>query len=312
LGDLLCAIPAMRALRRAVPDGRLTLIAMPETADRMNRFGDLVDDVVAFPGHPRLPERQPNWSAIPGFYAAMRSHHFDLAVQLHGSGEIVNPIVAAFDPARILAYRPANGDAVGPGTFLEWREAEREADRWLRLLRSAGFAVDGLGLEFPVLDRDRRELAAVTGDLVGRRYAVIHPGATAPERRWATSAWARLADGLARLGLTVVLTGTTGERALSADIGRRMASPFVDLTGATSLGALAALIDGAALVGCPDTGVSHLAAALGVPSIVVFRSTDPARWAPADARIHRVLRDPDPVVALAEAGQLIAIGRRAA
>jgi ADP-heptose:LPS heptosyltransferase len=64
-----------------------------------------------------------------------------------------------------------------------------------------------------------------------------------------------------------------------------------DLTGETTLGALAALVARVPLVVCNDTGLSHVAAALRTPSVVVACGSDTARWAPADGVRHRVLAD---------------------
>jgi ADP-heptose:LPS heptosyltransferase len=68
-----------------------------------------------------------------------------------------------------------------------------------------------------------------------------------------------------------------------------MRAPAVDLAGRTSLGALGALIDGAGVVVCNDTGVSHVTAALGTPSVVVASGSDVRRWAPLDQSRHRVV-----------------------
>ena len=62
-----------------------------------------------------------------------------------------------------------------------------------------------------------------------------------------------------------------------------------DLCGRTDLGALGALVSGTALVVCNDTGISHVAAALQTPSVVISTGNNPARWAPIDRRLHRVL-----------------------
>ena len=67
--------------------------------------------------------------------------------------------------------------------------------------------------------------------------------------------------------------------------------PFwpIDLAGRTPLGTLAALLSDARLLVCNDTGVSHLADALSVPSVVISTGNNPERWAPIDQHLHRVL-----------------------
>src|SRR5690606_34562089 len=84
-----------------------------------------------------------------------------------------------------------------------------------------------------------------------------------------------------------------------------MRSPAVNASGETSLGVAAALLERAALLVTNDTGISHLAAALGTPSVVVFLASDPERWAPLDRERHR------PVVArsLAADRPLVAMRR---
>jgi ADP-heptose:LPS heptosyltransferase len=125
--------------------------------------------------------------------------------------------------------------------------------------------------------------------LGSRDYLCIHGGASVPERRWPLDAFAAVADALTARGFSVVLTGTSGESGLTAAIARSMRAPATDLAGRSPLGTLAALLAGARLLVCNDTGVSHLADALRVPSVVISTGDNPNRWAPADRRLHRVL-----------------------
>jgi ADP-heptose:LPS heptosyltransferase len=68
-----------------------------------------------------------------------------------------------------------------------------------------------------------------------------------------------------------------------------MRYPSVNLAGQTDLGTMAALLSQASLLVSNDTGVSHLAAALRVPSVILFLASDPRRWAPQDRELHRVV-----------------------
>src|SRR5262249_19792738 len=120
-----------------------------------------------------------------------------------------------------------------------------------------------------------------------------HPGASAAARRWPAGRFAAVAGWLGRQGWRVVLTGTAGEAGLTAAVARAAGVPALDLAGRTDLGMAAALRGGARLLVCNDTGVSHLAAAVRTPSVVVSTGDNPARWAPVDRGRHRVLcQDP--------------------
>src|SRR4051794_69693 len=93
LGDLLCAIPALRAIKAAWPQAEITLISLPWAATLAERLPQ-VDRFIAFPGFPSLPEIEPDIAALPGFLQQVQALKFDLVLQLHGSGNIVNQLVA--------------------------------------------------------------------------------------------------------------------------------------------------------------------------------------------------------------------------
>lgn len=294
LGDLICAVPALRSLRQAFPAARITLIGLPWAGEFAARLS-CVDDFIGFPGWPGLPETMPDLRAIPPFLEQVQAERFDLAIQLHGSGPIVNPLVACFGARQTAGFRlpgawypPA--DAV---RYAPWPEHGHEAERLLGLIDHLGLPQAGSELEFPLDDGDLAALMAVwPGVHRARPYVCVHPGAQLPSRRWPVERFAAVADALARQGRTVVLTGNGQETGLAAELAARMSQPAVNLAGRTSLWSLGALIDGAELLVCNDTGVSHIAAALGCPSVVVSCGADVARWAPAEPRLHSVLWQP--------------------
>jgi ADP-heptose:LPS heptosyltransferase len=285
LGDLLCAIPAVRAIRAAQPDARIALVGLPWARELAMRFSRYFDGFIEFPGFPGLPERSPQVASIPDFFQRMNDERFDLVLQMHGAGELTNPLAVLMGGALTAGfYRPGHyrPDAQ---RFFPWRDDEHEVLRWLRLVRELGMEPGGSELEFPLAERDWEEWrAARLGE-----YAVLHAGSQLPSRRWPAERFVEVGDALAADGLQVVLTGTAAEREITVKIRQAMREPAIDLAGQTTLGALAAVIAKARLLVCNDTGVSHIAAATRTPSVVVACGSDPRRWAPLDRELHRVL-----------------------
>jgi ADP-heptose:LPS heptosyltransferase len=148
-----------------------------------------------------------------------------------------------------------------------------------------GIAPRGTHLEFPLREADWQHWRS----LRLHDYAVLHPGSQLASRRWPAERFAEVGDALAAEGLRVVLTGTASEAPLTQKIKVEMRNPAMDLAGRTTLGTLGALVARARLVVCNDTGVSHIAAAMRTPSVVVACGSDPRRWAPLNRELHRVL-----------------------
>lgn len=292
LGDMLCVVPALRALRRAAPQARITLIGLPWAREFADRFRHYLDDFMVFPGFPGLPERPPDLAALPRFLTDARLRRFDLAIQLHGSGALSNPIVGLLGARRQAGFHVAGGWCPDAATCLPWGEPEHEVMRYLHLMQRLGCGGDDTALEFPVEAADRAALGALEPLPPAGRYVCIHAGARMRSRRWPAARFGQVADGLAARGWRVVLTGSLPEQGIAAEVRSHMAAPVLDLTGRTTLGALALVVSRAALVVSNDTAVSHLAAASGTPSVIVSSGADPLRWAPLDHARHRVLFAP--------------------
>lgn len=295
LGDMLCAVPALRALRAGLPGARIALVGLPWAAGLAGRLS-CVDEFFALPAVPGLPESSGGSEDLSGFLERLRARRFDLAIQMHGSGGVSNPLVRAFGARRTVGFcegRPQTDDPAWQGAA--WPARGNEIERLLQLVDALGLPRQGTGLEFPLNDEDRTAAAALLPALRERRpYVCVHAGAQLASRRWPAQRFAAVADALMDSGRLVVLTGGLSEAPLVAAVRSAMRNRPVDLAGRTSLGTLGALIEGAERVVCNDTGISHLAAALRRPSVVVSSGGDVERWAPLDHALHRVLwRDTD-------------------
>lgn len=297
LGDMLCAVPAWRALRAALPSAHLTLIGLPNTTWIASRFAQYIDRVVVMPGFPGLADQPLAVEKVPAFLAAMQHERFDLALQMHGSGTTSNVLTMLLGASMTAGFAAPGHYRPDPQRFIPYDQHEHEVWRQLRLIESLGVPLQGDWLEFPITPADRQALHAVDGTQVlhNGEYVCIHSGASTPARRWAPQHFAAVADALAKQGLRVVLTGGAAELELAAAVTYAMHALALNLAGRTELGALAALLSGARLVVCNDTGVSHLAAALRVPSVVIFQEDARRQWAPLDRQRHRSLYDPNGV-----------------
>lgn len=262
LGDFLTAVPAYRALAAAFPEHRRLLAAPRSLAPLVPLAGGLDGLVAAAPLG--LLEEVPD--------------RVDVAVNLHGRGPESHRVLLATAPRRLLAFAHAGVPESKEGP--EWREHEHEVQRWCGLLEAHGIPADPGALD----------LCPPPPVSLEPGYTLIHPGAGSGARRWPLARWAEVAVSERARGKRVLVTGGPGEERLAAslvaraELGTRSGRVGIDAA------ALAALVQGAGLVLCTDTGVGHLATALRRPSVLLFGPMSPALWGPPpDRPWHRVL-----------------------
>jgi len=260
LGDLLTAVPALRALHAHHPDHRMVLAA-PVGLRPIVELTGAVDEV--------LPTAELGPLAWTGPSPRV-------AVNLHGRGPRSTHALLALAPGTLLTHAHPEHPGL-PGA--RWEPDVHEVHRWCRLLSSASIPVDPGDLALA-----RPEVPCPAPGAV-----VVHPTAALPARRWPADRFAEVARGLAGRGLRVVVTGSAAERDLAEQVASTAGLPPESvLAGRTDLPALAALVAEASLVVCADTGVGHLATAYGTPSVVLFGPVAPDRWGPPPERPQHV------------------------
>lgn len=263
LGDLLVAVPALRALRRGLPEHRLLLATTAALAPVVALI-DAVDGLVPAGA---LGE------ALPFDAGAV-----DVAVNLHGGGPESAAVVDALRARSTIRHALAPGEP-GPA----WVEEQHERARWVRL--TGAFGMPG--------DPDDVRLARSAAVSPAPGAAVVHVGAAYPSREWPAARFGEVARALADRGLRVVLSGSGGERPRALQVAALAGLPEDRvLAGRTSLPEFVALIADARLVVTADTGAAHVASAYGTASVVLFGPVPPERWGPP----------PGPHIALTHAG----------
>ncbi len=289
IGDMLCAIPAIRALHQAYPDAGITLVGLPWAKVLIERFPEYFHSIITFPGYPGFPEQPADYFAFPEFLKKIQQEHFDLALQMQGNGIISNPLVALFGAKNIAGFYTENNFCPDRDLFIEYPGNIHEIKRHLKLIESLGITKFTTDLEFPILEKDIEDFEKAALPVQPNEYVIIHPGARGVSRQWDPENFAAIADYFFKMGLQVVITGTEDEKEIVENVIRCMKYKPINAAGKTSLGAVAVLIKNAAALVSNCTGVSHIAAALQTKSIVVSLDEEPDRWAPLNKSLHKTI-----------------------
>lgn len=287
LGDFLVAVPALRALRAAFPDATIDYIGLPMIKELAERFDAYIDNFIEFAGFPGLPEKEYSSKEVIDFLQTMQRQNYDLVLQLHGKGTIVNPMVSLFGGKLSAGFASSDAFCPNEDTYMQYPAKEKELIKLLQMLNFLGIPSKGDQMEFPVNKEDYRRLTEIPEyqNVKGKGYVCIHPGASS-STPWPASYFAEVADVCAAQGLSVVFTGTATESELVKEATGHMKYEAINMAGKTDLGTLAALLKESTLVVSQDTGVAHMAVAVDALSITVFTTADPTVWAAIDQTRH--------------------------
>ena len=284
MGDVLMTTPALRAAKRSDPRRHVTLLTSPSGAEA-GRLSPDVDEVLVYDAPwVKATEQRSASRSDHELIRRLRAQQFDAAVIFTVYSQ--NPLPAAMmcylaDIPRRLAHCREN-----PYQLLtDWVPdpepgvVRHEVQRQLDLVASVGWQSLDQGLRLSIPPRAEERAARrleVAGLRPERPWVVVHPGASAPSRRYSETAFAAVVRSLVRShGWQVVLTGTRSEEPLLGRIRAHAGVPVISLGGCLSLAELAALIARAPMVVSNNTGPVHVAAAVGTPVVDVYALTNP-------------------------------------
>ncbi|HWP34188.1 MAG TPA: glycosyltransferase family 9 protein, partial [Thermodesulfobacteriota bacterium] len=285
LGDLLMTGPALRALKGARPGRRLALLTSPAGAAAARLMPE-VDEVLVYDA-PWVKATAPRVSSAPdrAMVARLARGGFEGAV-------IFTVYTQSPLPAALLCYlagiplRLAHCRENPYQLLTHWlpdpepqRLVRHEVRRQLDLVAAVGCRTGDERLSIRVPARARRRVGRLLAELGlarERPWAVVHPGASAPSRRYPPEGYAEAARRLVlESGWQVVFTGRGDEEELVERIRAAMGAPSYALVGRLDLGELAALLEQAPVLVANNTGPVHVAAAVGTPVVDLYALTNP-------------------------------------
>jgi lipopolysaccharide heptosyltransferase II len=297
LGDVLMTTPALQALKESHPGRRLTLLTSSAGAEAA-ALVPKIDGVIVYDA-PWMKATGPRADSSPEYAMTerLRRGRFDAAVVFTVHSQ--NPLPAAFlcflaDIPLRLAHCHENPYQLLTDWVRDPEPAEvvrHEVRRQLDLVAAVGCRTsdERMALRVPAPARQRVERLLRALPLDPRRpWVVVHPGASAPSRRYPPEYFAAAARQLAlEDGWQIVFTGSDAERGLVDGVRALAGVPCHSLAGRLDLAELAALLASCPLLMSNNTGPVHVAAAVGTPVVDLYALTNPQHtpWAVP----HRVL-----------------------
>jgi heptosyltransferase-3 len=292
IGDTVLATPSLYALKRFLPDVQIDILLEDWVAPVLDGYEN-IDNIITL--------KRGSTASRARVAGQLRANRYDVAYNLHG-GTTATLLTRASGARHRVGYSTYQysrlHNHLAPSSSLLWsREKTHSVEQQLALLGWTGV---------PVTDRPPAQLAVsdsaatnVTTQLRNagvdalKPLAVIHPAAAFDTKQWATDKFALVADQIAARGFSVVTITAPNEAHIAEALKNNSRTPVIALTN-LSLPEVAALLSRAGLFVGNDSGIAHIAAAVGAPSVVIFGSSNVAHWRPwARASSEVVLEEMD-------------------
>ena len=285
LGDIVHAIPAAAALRRAFPSARIDWLVDAKHREILELV-EPIDRIISL--------EQPNLGGWIGVTRELRRTRYDAALDFQGLMKSA-VLARASGAARVLGFSIWHLREKGARPFYsESLEPARDAAHGhvifknLRLIE--GLGVTDAALDFPLRRSRSAALDAIRAQAGDRPFALINPGAAWPNKCWYSDRFGELAAFLSEVrGLVPFVLWGPGEEG-TAHVVAESANGLARVAPRTTITDLVEICRSAALMVSGDTGPLHIATAVGTPVVSIFGPTDPVRngpWAPDDISVSR-------------------------
>jgi heptosyltransferase-2 len=281
IGDVVMTLPALAAARQAFPGARIAVLAKPWVAE-VYRLSPDADEVIPF----EAPGRHAGIRGKLRLAGELRARRFDAAILLQNAVEAAILARLAGIPLR------AGYNSDGRGLLLTHSVRRTEAvrrvhqiDYYLEMLRALGCPPADRNVRLrpgPTYDEIARTLFSRFGLDSARPLIGVAPGAAyGPAKKWFPGRFAAVADRLIDdTQAQVILFGSGGDRESTAAVQKDARHPLIDIAGQTNLQEAIALMARCALFLSNDSGLMHVAGALGIPTVAIFGSTNPLTTSP--------------------------------
>jgi ADP-heptose:LPS heptosyltransferase len=296
MDDLFLAVPAFRGLRNRFPKARITLLAASINTDVMMN-NPYVDEVLTY----ARERNRRNPVNLLRFVRSIRGRRFDLVIVLNTvSFSVTSMLLAAVSGARLRigsSSRKFGHDLTGRFYHLELplpSEGElarmHESEHNIYPLRAIGVRPDGLESFLAPTEKEISESESLVEASFGKDqpFIVVHPGADKKQNVWPPERFAELVRRLRG-------SGELGVAAVRGPVDGEVFDDFLQACGGVTVvlsspvvGLLGAVMKRAVLTLCNDTGIIHIAGAVGANCCAVFGSTDPSRWKPVNGSVVAV------------------------
>jgi heptosyltransferase-2 len=291
IGDVVMTLPAVTAIRRTWPGARLFVLAKPWVAE-VYRLSSDVDEVLLF----EEPGRHAGIGGKWRLTSELRQYHFDCAILLQNAIEAA--IIAWITGIPLRAGYNTDGRGFLLTHSVRQTPAIRrvhQIDYYLGMIEALGCLSAGRTVHLhpaPDYTGVSEKLFREFGVRVGHPLIGLAPGAAyGPAKKWFPGRFASVVDRLIDdTGGQAILFGSDGDRESTAEVRKNARHPLIDIAGRTNLREAIALISRCDLFISNDTGLMHVAGALGIPTVAIFGSTNPMTTSPvgeASVVIHR-------------------------
>lgn len=282
IGDVLLATPLLRSMKRAWPKTEIDVLVFEGTESALEGNAD-VSSVIAVPQRSgtaaRFQQLRQFWRQYDLAISPLPTDRARLSCWVAGrrTAGLVQPHWQDRTKALLL-------DHCLPFDDLD----THTVSMGLRLGEALGIAPCFEVVPPSIALIQSSALLSRLAPLAGAPYAVLHPSPKFRYKMWTPAAWSALAQALRARGWAVVFTGSAApsELAYVSGIASTLSAGVLNLAGMLSLGETAELIRRAGLYVGPDTAVTHIAAATGVPTVALFGPSNPVKWGPWPARWH--------------------------
>jgi ADP-heptose:LPS heptosyltransferase len=275
IGDVTCALPAMRAVREAYPRARITLLTSTGRVESPGALElldgvDWIDEIDAYQS-----SEVESLRGILAFAKRLRRRRFDLWVNL--SGNLIQPLAELkyMMFAKLVGPRWARGWCIDSLPVFAQAQSENhlfenEVERCLTIVRRFGFNPANIEFGLPRPDQVVARIDELQAGLALDRFAVLAPGAKRSTNRWPAANFVEVGRNLRARGLKVVVLGGEADRSQCMEIARGTGVGAVSLAGELTLAESCEILRRCLLVICVDSGVQHLASAVGTRCISLF------------------------------------------